>query len=103
MTARGEAVINIPRVKRLINRKLIRLFRSILPCSITRMDYHLVLVPPSEAGNLAKNFAEKIASVLKISVFEKLRKRILPKLQKFFQNSVLKRDNAIDVFSYSYE
>ena len=60
----------------------------------------VVYVPPTESGDLVKNFAEKISNTLKFPISHKLTKSLITKPQKVFQNIVLKRDNVKDVFSY---
>jgi len=63
----------------------------------------VVYVPPTESGDLVKNFAEKVARTLKFPLSPKLVKITTTKPQKIFQNSVLKRDNVKDVFLYQDE
>ena len=63
----------------------------------------VVYVPPTESGDLVKNFAEKVSQTLKFPISHKLSKSTTTKPQKVFQNSVLKRDNVKDVFSYTDE
>lgn len=64
--------------------------------------FDLVLyVPPTESGDLVKNFAVKISSVLKIPVSHKLIKAHTTKPQKVFQNSFLKKDNVAEAFTYT--
>ena len=60
----------------------------------------VVYVPPTESGNLVKNFTEKISNTLKFPISHKLSKSSNTKPQKVFQNSVLKKDNVKDVFLY---
>ena len=60
----------------------------------------LVYVPPTESGDLVKNFAEKVSNTLKFPISHKLKKSVQTKPQKIFQNSVLKKDNIKGVFSY---
>ncbi len=60
----------------------------------------IAYVPPTESGNLVKNFAEKISYVLKIPISHKLKKIKDIKPQKIFQNWVLKRDNVKDAFIF---
>jgi len=60
----------------------------------------VVYVPPTESGDLVKNFAEKISNTLNFPISHKLTKALQTKPQKVLQNSVLKRDNVKDVFSY---
>lgn len=63
----------------------------------------VVYVPPTESGDLVKNFAEKVARTLKFPLSYKLVKITTTKPQKIFQNSILKRDNVKDVFLYRDE
>ncbi len=63
----------------------------------------VVYVPPTESGDLVKNFAEKISNTLKFPISHKLKKTVETKPQKVFQNSVLKMDNIKGVFSYPDE
>ena len=63
----------------------------------------IVYVPPTESGDLVKNFAEKISNTLNFPISHNLSKSVQSKPQKVFQNSVLKRDNVKDVFSYPNE
>jgi ATP-dependent DNA helicase RecQ len=61
----------------------------------------LVYVPPTKSGDLVRNFAVKLSSVLKIPVSHKLGKSRLTKEQKIFENACLKHDNVKDAFIYS--
>lgn len=61
----------------------------------------IVYVPPTESGDLVKNFAEKTSFVLKIPISHNLKKTRETQPQKVFQNGVLKRDNIKDAFQYS--
>lgn len=66
-----------------------------------KIKFDLILhVPPTESGNLVKNFAEKISKALKIPVSNKLIKSKDTQPQKVFQNSVLKRDNVKNAFIF---
>ncbi len=60
----------------------------------------VLYVPPTESGNLVKNFAEKIASVLKIPVSHKLVKISVTRPQKVFHSSISKKDNVLGKFMY---
>ncbi|MBC8182021.1 RecQ family ATP-dependent DNA helicase [candidate division KSB1 bacterium] len=60
----------------------------------------LVYVPPTESGDLVKNFAEKISLTLNIPISHNLRKIRNTEPQKVFQNSVLKRDNIKNAFTF---
>lgn len=68
----------------------------------TKFDL-VVYVPPTESGNLVKNFASKIASTLGIPVSHNLRKVCSTKPQKVFQNGLLKADNVAGVFEFKPE
>lgn len=61
----------------------------------------LLYVPPSTSGNLVRNFAEKIASTLKIPISHDLKKVRPTQPQKLFQNNWLKKDNVSGAFSFS--
>lgn len=61
----------------------------------------IVYVPPTESGNLVKNFAEKISTILKIPISHNLKKQRETKLQKAFQNHLLKSDNVLNAFTYT--
>lgn len=63
----------------------------------------LVYVPPTESGDLVKNFAEKISRILKIPISHKLVKAGFTKPQKIFQNGYLKADNVKDMFKFLNE
>ncbi|MDH5187221.1 MAG: HRDC domain-containing protein, partial [candidate division WOR-3 bacterium] len=60
----------------------------------------IVYAPPTESGNLVKNFAERIATALKIPISHGLVKLRNTEPQKMLQNSTLKRDNVKGAFSY---
>lgn len=60
----------------------------------------IVYVPPTESGDLVKNFAEKLSYVLKIPISHNLKKQRNTKPQKIFQNSILKKDNVSEAFIY---
>jgi len=64
-----------------------------------KFDY-ICYVPPTESGDLVKNFAEKLSSVLKIPISNKLKKITVTKPQKVFQNGYLKKDNVKAAFNY---
>ncbi len=63
-------------------------------------DY-IVYVPPTESGDLVKNFAEKLSKVLKIPISHKLIKTSETQPQKVFKNGYLKKENVLEKFSYS--
>jgi len=60
----------------------------------------LLYVPPTESGKLVKKFAEKLAHSLAIPISHRLLKSKPTQPQKVFQNSLLKRDNVKDAFTY---
>ncbi len=61
----------------------------------------IVYVPPTDSGDLVRNFAEKISSVLKIPISHKLVKQRETQQQKAFHNGYLKRDNVRGAFNYT--
>jgi len=61
----------------------------------------IVYVPPTESGDLVKNFAEKLSQVLKVPISHKLIKTGATQPQKVFKNSYLKKENVAQKFSYS--
>jgi len=61
----------------------------------------IVFIPPTESGDLVKNFAEKLSSVLKVPISYKLIKTCETKPQKVFKNGYLKRENVANVFDYT--
>ncbi len=64
-----------------------------------KFDY-ILYVPPTESGDLVKNFAVKLSNVLKVSISHNLIKVSETKPQKVFQNSYLKKDNVSGTFDY---
>jgi len=67
-------------------------------------NFDLVLyVPPTESGDLVRNFAVKLAKVLNIPISHNLKKIDITKPQKVFQTALLKRDNVKDAFVYNPE
>ncbi|NII25900.1 RecQ family ATP-dependent DNA helicase [Pseudoflavitalea sp. X16] len=60
----------------------------------------ILYVPPTESGDLVKNFAGKIGSVLKISVSHKLVKTSPTDPQKRFESGISKKDNVHGKFAY---
>lgn len=56
------------------------------------------MYPPTESGNLVKNFSEKIATSLNINISHTLKKSRVTQSQKIFQTSLLKTDNLKDAF-----
>lgn len=60
----------------------------------------VVHVPPTKSGDLVKNFAEKIAQVLKFPISHNLVKAKTTLEQKFLESSYSKKDNVKDAFKY---
>jgi ATP-dependent DNA helicase RecQ len=58
----------------------------------------VLYVPPSESGDLVKNFAEKIAKSLNFKFSHTLKKNRVTQSQKIFQTGLLKIDNLKDAF-----
>jgi len=61
----------------------------------------IVYAPPTESGDLVKNFAKKVSGALKIPISHGLIKLRDTQPQKVFRNSLLKRDNLRRAFSYN--
>lgn len=61
----------------------------------------LLYVPPTESGDLVKNFAEKISRILKIPISHNLVKTGETQPQKVFENGYLKRDNVAGMFTFN--
>jgi ATP-dependent DNA helicase RecQ len=61
----------------------------------------IVYVPPTESGDLVKNFAEKVSRVLKIPITHNLVKTGETQPQKVFENGYLKRDNVAGMFTFN--
>ncbi|MBV6421607.1 MAG: ATP-dependent RNA helicase DbpA [Ignavibacteriaceae bacterium] len=59
-----------------------------------------LFVPPTESGNLVRNFTAKISATLKIPFSEDLIKIRPTNPQKVFQTGYLKRDNVSGAFSF---
>jgi ATP-dependent DNA helicase RecQ len=60
----------------------------------------ILYVPPTESGDLVKEFAEKIAKVLKFPISHKLIKTAPTAPQKAFQSGISKKDNVHGKFAY---
>lgn len=66
---------------------------------LKKEKFDIVLyVPPTESGDLVKNFATQIAQSLQIKLSHQLYKIKTTQPQKVFQSSILKTDNLKDVF-----
>ncbi|NOX88565.1 MAG: RecQ family ATP-dependent DNA helicase [Calditrichaeota bacterium] len=63
----------------------------------------ILYIPPTESGDLVKNFSEKISSVLGFPISHGLKKARETKPQKIYQNFVLKKDNVKNAFIYKPE
>ncbi len=62
----------------------------------------MVYVPPTESGDLVKNFALKLSKVLKIPISHKLIKTKKSQAQKIFKNAYLKKENVENKFTYTH-
>lgn len=61
----------------------------------------IVYVPPTESGDLVKNFATKLSGMLQIPISHKIIKIAETQAQKNFKNSYLKKENISSKFTYS--
>lgn len=61
----------------------------------------VVYVPPTSSGDLVKNFAVKVAQVLKFPISHNLQKSRQTKEQKVFENRFLKTDNVSGAFTFT--
>ncbi len=61
----------------------------------------VVYVPPTSSGDLVKNFATKVAQVLKFPISHNLQKTKQTKEQKIFENGYLKTENVSGAFTYT--
>lgn len=61
----------------------------------------VVYVPPTSSGDLVKNFAIKVANVLKFPISHNLQKSRHTKEQKVFENGYLKSDNVNGAFTFA--
>jgi ATP-dependent DNA helicase RecQ len=60
----------------------------------------VVYVPSTKSGDLVKNFATKVAQVLRFPISHKLVKVRPTEEQKVFENTLLKADNVHEAFAY---
>ncbi len=60
----------------------------------------ILYVPPTESGDLVKNFAEKIAQSLQIKLSHGLKKTRVTQPQKVFQTGLCKSDNIQNAFHF---
>lgn len=58
----------------------------------------MTYVPPTESGDLVKNFAEKLSRVLEVPLSHGLIKKGKTKPQKEFNNNYLKKENVLNKF-----
>ena len=65
----------------------------------TKFDL-ILYVPPTESGDLVKNFAEKISQTLGIPISHKLLKTATTSPQKVFQSGISKKENVQGKFAY---
>lgn len=61
----------------------------------------IVYVPPTESGDLVKNFTEKLSRFLKVPISHNLVKTGETQPQKVFENGYLKRDNVAGMFTFN--
>ncbi len=61
----------------------------------------VVYVPPTSSGDLVKNFATRVAQVLKFPISHNLQKAKQTKEQKIFENGYLKTENVSGAFTYT--
>jgi ATP-dependent DNA helicase RecQ len=61
----------------------------------------VVYIPPTSSGDLVKNFAVKLAQVLKFPISHNLQKSRQTKEQKVFENGFLKTDNVSGAFTFA--
>jgi ATP-dependent DNA helicase RecQ len=59
----------------------------------------VLYVPPTESGDLVKNFAEKIARTLNIDISHGLKKTRATNPQKIFESAISKKENVKDAFT----
>lgn len=61
----------------------------------------LMYIPPTESGDLVRNFAQKISNVLKIPISHKLTKGAPTSPQKVFQSAITKKSNVQGKFVFT--
>ena len=59
----------------------------------------VLYVPPTESGELVKNFAKKIAGTLNFEISHDLKKTRQTQPQKVFESAIQKKDNIKDAFT----
>ena len=83
---------------------LLKKVLSLLGKKYRGVKFDLILyVPPTSSGNLVRNFAQKIARVIKVPISHDLKKIRQTAEQKIFQNTYNKRDNVKDAFDIDPE
>ena len=63
----------------------------------------MLYVPPTESGDLVKNFASNLAKTLNIPISHNLTKKGNTSPQKIFQTALLKTENVKNAFTYTPE
>lgn len=58
----------------------------------------VIYVPPTESGDLVKNFSEKVARTLQFPISHNLRKTRVTDPQKVFESGISKKDNLLGAF-----
>lgn len=83
---------------------LVRLTLKAFRSQFKNMSFDLVMyVPPTVSGDLVKNFAEKIARILKFEFSNGIIKTRKTDAQKVFESAIGKRENLRDAFTTSVD
>jgi ATP-dependent DNA helicase RecQ len=78
---------------------LLKLFLKAYRNKFSQEKFDLILyVPPTQSGDLVRNFAVKVSQVLKIPISHHLIKQRITSEQKVFENAYLKSDNVKNAF-----
>jgi ATP-dependent DNA helicase RecQ len=81
---------------------LLRLILTAYRKKFGQEEFDLILyVPPTNSGDLVKNFAVKVSQVLGFPISHDLNKQRITSEQKIFENSYLKADNVKDAFIHN--
>jgi ATP-dependent DNA helicase RecQ len=81
---------------------LLRLILTAYRKKFGQEEFDLILyVPPTNSGDLVKNFAVKVSQVLGFPISHDLNKQRATSEQKIFENSYLKADNVKDAFIHN--
>lgn len=81
---------------------LLRLILTAYRKKFGQEEFDLILyVPPTNSGDLVKNFAVKVSQVLGFPISHDLNKQRVTSEQKIFENSYLKADNVKDAFIHN--